>query len=200
MAGACCINMRLPAMKGLESSVMRFTETQIHGAYIIDIDRREDHRGFFARSWCQKEFEAHGLVTSFVQANISYSHKKGTLRGMHFQSRPYQKVKLVRCTKKRIVDIIIDLRPESPTHRQWISKELTVDNRTMLYIPEGCAHGYQTLEDNTEVVYDTSQFYAPQHATGVLYNDPAFGIEWPLPVAVISEADRNWPRYSGSKD
>jgi dTDP-4-dehydrorhamnose 3,5-epimerase len=175
---------------------MQFTATKIHGAYIIDIERREDHRGFFARSWCQKEFEAHGLTTSFVQTNIGFSHTRGTLRGMHFQTSPYQEVKLARCTMGRIVDIIVDLRPVSPTHKQWLSIELTANNRTMLYVPEGCAHGYQTLEDNTEVVYDTSQFYAPQHATGVLYNDLAFGIEWPLPVAVISEADRNWPPYT----
>jgi dTDP-4-dehydrorhamnose 3,5-epimerase len=174
---------------------MRFTDTKLHGAYIIDLDRREDHRGFFARSWCQQEFAAHGLATYFVQANIGFSHKQGTLRGMHLQSSPYQEVKLVRCTMGRIVDIIVDLRPASPTYQQWVSVELTADNRTMLYVPGGCAHGYQTLEDNTEVVYDTSQFYAPQHATGVLHNDPAFGIVWPLPVTVISDADRNWPRY-----
>lgn len=179
---------------------MRFTETKIPGAYVIDIERREDHRGFFARGWCQREFAAHGLATRFVQANIGFSHKQGTLRGMHFQSRPYQEVKLVRCTMGRIVDIIVDLRPASSTYKQWVSIELTADNRTMLYVPEGCAHGYQTLEDNTEVVYDTSQFYAPKHAAGVLYNDPAFGIVWPLPVAVISEADRNWLRYGSSQD
>jgi dTDP-4-dehydrorhamnose 3,5-epimerase len=179
---------------------MQFTATKIDGAYIIDVERREDHRGFFARSWCQTEFEAHGLTTSFVQTNIIFSHTQGTLRGMHFQKSPYQEVKLVRCTMGRIVDIIVDLRPASPTHRRWISIELTANNRTMLYVPEGCAHGYQTLEDNTEVVYDTSQFYAPQHATGVLYNDLAFGIEWPLPVAVMSEADRNWLRYTSSSD
>jgi dTDP-4-dehydrorhamnose 3,5-epimerase len=179
---------------------MRFTETKIPGAYVIDVERREDHRGFFARTWCKKEFEVYGLVTSFVQANIGFSHQQGTLRGMHFQSSPYQEVKLVRCTMGRIVDIIVDLRPTSPTHTQWVSMELTANNRTMLYVPEGCAHGYQSLEDNTEVVYDTSQFYAPQHATGVLYNDPAFGITWPLPIAVISEADRNWLRYCSSQD
>lgn len=177
---------------------MQFTATRIHGAYAIDLERREDQRGFFARCWCQKEFESQGLITSFVQANVGFSHKQGTLRGMHFQSSPYQEVKLVRCTMGRIVDIIVDLRPTSPTYTQWVSLELTADNRTMLYVPEGCAHGYQTLEDNTEVVYDTSQFYAPQHATGVLYNDPAFGIVWPLPVAVISAADSNWVPYSRS--
>jgi dTDP-4-dehydrorhamnose 3,5-epimerase len=177
---------------------MRFTETKLKGAYVIDMERREDHRGFFARGWCQKEFEAHGLATRFVQANIGFSHKKATLRGMHFQSSPYEEVKLVRCTRGRIVDIIVDLRSDSFTYRQWLSIELTADNRTMLYVPEGCAHGYQTLEDNTEVVYDTSQFYAPHHATGVLHNDTAFGIAWPLPVEVISEADRNWPRYLSS--
>jgi len=179
---------------------MRFAETKIRGVYIIDIERREDHRGFFARGWCQKEFEGYGLATRFVQTNVGFNHKLGTLRGMHFQSNPHQEAKLVRCTKGRVVDIMIDLRPGSPTHRQWVSIELTADNHTMLYIPEGCAHGYQTLEDNTEVVYDTSQFYAPQNAAGVLYNDPAFGIEWPLPVEVISEADRNWPQYRSLQD
>jgi dTDP-4-dehydrorhamnose 3,5-epimerase len=182
-------------MKELEHSVMRFTETKIRGAYIIDIERREDHRGFFARGWCQQEFADQGLATRFVQTNVGFNHKLGTLRGMHWQSPPYQEVKLVRCTKGRVVDTLIDLRPGSPTHGQWVSVELTADNHTMLYIPEGCAHGYQTLENKSEVVYDTSQFYAPSNATGVLYNDPAFGIEWPLPVSVISEADSNWLPY-----
>jgi dTDP-4-dehydrorhamnose 3,5-epimerase len=174
---------------------MNFSETKLRGAFVIDIERREDQRGFFARAWCQKEFEAHGLVNGFVQANIGFSYKKGTVRGMHFQMNPYQEVKLVRCTMGRILDVIIDLRPESKTYRQWIGVELTADNRKMLYIPEGCAHGYQTMMDNTEVLYDTSKFYAPQHSTGVLYNDPTFKIEWPLAVEVISDADRSWPAY-----
>ena len=174
---------------------MNFTETKFKGAFVIDIERREDQRGFFARAWCQKEFEAHGLVNRFVQANIGFSYKKGTLRGMHFQMNPYQEAKLVRCTMGRILDVIIDLRPESKTYRQWIGVELTADNRKMLYIPEGCAHGYQTMVDNTEVLYDTSQFYAPQHSAGVLFNDPVFGIEWPFAVEIISDADRSWPAH-----
>lgn len=174
---------------------MNFTEMKLKGAFVIDIERREDQRGFFARAWCQNEFEAHGLVTGFVQANIGFSYKKGTVRGMHFQMAPYQEVKLVRCTMGRVLDVIVDLRQESETYRQWIGVELTADNRKMLYIPEGCAHGYQTMVDNTEVVYDTSQFYAPQHSAGVLYNDPIFKIEWPLTVEVISDADRSWPAY-----
>ena len=174
---------------------MNFAETKLRGAFVIDVERREDQRGFFARAWCQKEFEAHGLVNRFVQANIGFNYKKGTVRGMHFQMNPYQEVKLVRCTMGRVLDVIVDLRHESETYRQWIGVELTADNRKMLYIPEGCAHGYQTMVDNTEVVYDASKFYAPQYATGVLFNDPVFGIEWPLAVEVISDADRSWPAY-----
>lgn len=174
---------------------MNFVETKLKGAFVIDIERREDQRGFFARAWCQKEFEAHGLINCFAQANIGFSYKKGTVRGMHFQMNPYQEVKLARCTMGRIFDVIVDLRPESKTYRQWIGVELTDDNRRMLYIPEGCAHGYQTMVDNTEVVYDTSKFYAPQYATGVLFNDPVFGIEWPVAVEIISDADRSWPAY-----
>jgi len=175
---------------------MNFAETKLKGAFVIDVERREDQRGFFARAWCQKEFVAHGLINCFVQANIGFSYKKGTIRGMHFQENPYQEVKLVRCTMGRILDVIVDLRPDSETYRQWIGVELTADNHKMLYIPEGCAHGYQTMVDNTEVVYDTSQFYAPQHSSGVLFNDPVFGIAWPLPVEIISEADKNWSRQA----
>jgi dTDP-4-dehydrorhamnose 3,5-epimerase len=172
---------------------MKFAETKLKGAFVIDIERREDERGFFARAWCQKEFEAHGLVSHFAQANVGFSHRKGTIRGMHFQTHPCQEAKLVRCTLGRVFDVMVDLRPDSLTYRQWIGVELTAENHTMLYIPEGCAHGYQTMVDNTEIVYDTSHVYAPHHASGVLFNDPAFGIAWPLPAEIISEADKNWP-------
>jgi dTDP-4-dehydrorhamnose 3,5-epimerase len=176
---------------------MNFAETKLKGAFVIDIERREDQRGFFARAWCQKEFDAHGLVSHFVQANVGFSYRKGTIRGMHFQKHPYQEVKLVRCTMGRIYDVIVDLRPDSQTYRKWIGVELTAENHKMLCIPEGCAHGYQTMVDNTEVVYDTSKVYSPQHSSGVLFNDPVFGIAWPLPVEIISEADKNWPQQVG---
>lgn len=175
---------------------MLFAETELKGAYIINLERREDHRGFFARSWCQKEFRDHGLNSALVQLNIGFSKKKGTVRGMHFQRKPYAESKVVRCTMGAIMDIIIDLRPESPTHKQWVSIELNAGNRTMLYVPEGFAHGYQTLEDNTEVLYQTSEFYVPDHAIGVRFDDPAFGVLWPLPAEVISDADKRWPLYS----
>jgi dTDP-4-dehydrorhamnose 3,5-epimerase len=174
---------------------MIFTETEIQGSFIIDIERREDHRGFFARSWCLKELESYGLNPVIVQINVGYSASKGTLRGMHFQLSPYQEVKLVRCTMGAVYDVIVDLRTDSPMHKQWFGVDLTEVNRRMLYIPEGCAHGYQTLVENSEIYYTTSQFYAPEFATGVRYNDPSFGIRWPLEVDNISDADRSWPDY-----
>jgi dTDP-4-dehydrorhamnose 3,5-epimerase len=174
---------------------MIFTETRLKGAYSVDIERREDQRGFFARGWCAEEFEAHDLNPRMVQSNIGFSIKKGTLRGMHYQVQPEAEAKLVRCTTGAIYDVIVDLRPDSPTHKQWIGVELTADNRRMLYIPEGFAHGYQTLADDTEMYYQTSQFYAPASARGVRYDDPAFGIVWPLQVALISNADQAWPGY-----
>jgi len=172
---------------------MLFTETAIKGVYLIGLERKEDHRGFFARAWCQQELEAHGLNPSLVQVNVGFSLKKGTLRGMHFQRHPHQEAKLVRCTMGQIFDVAVDLRPDSPTYRQWVGAELTADNRTMLYVPEGCAHGYQTLQDDAEVVYQTSHFFAATHATGVRFDDPSFGIVWPLAVEVISEMDKVWP-------
>lgn len=174
---------------------MVFTETILRGAYIIDIQKINDDRGFFARSWCKNEFIAHGLNTDFVQANIGFSKKRGTLRGLHYQIPPYEEVKLVRCTNGAIYDVIIDLRPGSPTHKQWIGVELRADNWRMLYIPEGFGHGYQTLTDEAEIFYQTSQFFAPDFARGVRFNDPAFEIEWPMPVQVISLVDRSWPDY-----
>ncbi len=177
-------------------SNMIFTETRVKGAYLVDIAKREDSRGFFARAWCKQEFEAHGLNPNVAQANIGFSPKRGTLRGMHYQAAPYQEAKLVRCTMGEIYDVLIDLRPDSPTYMQWLGVELTAQNRQMLHVPEGCAHGYQTLTDDTEVVYQTSQFYAPEYARGVRYDDPAFGISWPIEVRVISDADKSWPLYS----
>jgi dTDP-4-dehydrorhamnose 3,5-epimerase len=175
---------------------MRFTETGLKGGYLVDIERRVDGRGFFSRGWCRREFESQGLNPNLAQANIGFSDRKGTLRGMHYQVPPYQEAKLVRCTMGAIYDVVIDLRPDSATYRQWYGVELTADNRRMLYVPEGCAHGYETLVDDTEVFYQTSQFYAPECARGVRYDDPAFRVAWPSTVLVISDADRKWPFYT----
>lgn len=172
---------------------MRFIETEIKGAFIIEPELIEDERGFFARTFCQEEFKAHGLNFRVVQCNISFNKKRGTLRGMHYQIAPYQEAKLVRCTRGAIYDVIIDLRPESPTFKQWIAVELTAENRRMLYVPEGFAHGFQTLEDNTEVFYQMSEFYHPECARGVRWDDPAFGIEWPIITPILSERDRSYP-------
>jgi dTDP-4-dehydrorhamnose 3,5-epimerase len=176
---------------------MIFQETTLRGAYLVDIQRLEDERGFFARAWCQREFEAHGLNPRLAQCNISFNHKKGTLRGMHYQAAPFEEAKLVRCTMGAIYDVIIDLRPESPTFKQHFGVTLTPETRTMLYIPEGFAHGFLTLVDNTEVFYQMSEFYAPDYARGLRWNDPAFGIEWPAGVQVISERDANYPDFTG---
>jgi dTDP-4-dehydrorhamnose 3,5-epimerase len=174
---------------------MRFTELELKGAFIIEPERLEDERGFFARIFCQKEFEAHGLNPRFVQCNISFNEKEGILRGMHYQVAPHEEAKLVRCTQGVIYDVIIDLRPDSPTFKQWIAVELTAENCRMLYIPEGLAHGFQTLEDNTEIFYQMSEFYHPECAKGVRWDDPVFGIVWPLPVTNISERDRIYPSF-----
>ena len=171
---------------------MKFIETRLKGAFIIEPERLEDERGFFARTFCQKEFEAHGLNSKIVQCNISYNKRKGTLRGMHYQAAPMAEAKLVSCTRGAIYDVIIDLRPESPTYCQWIADELNTENRKMIYIPEGFAHGFQTLEDDTEVFYHMSEFYSPEHARGVRWDDSAFGIEWPLDMKMISEKDKNY--------
>jgi dTDP-4-dehydrorhamnose 3,5-epimerase len=176
---------------------MVFTETKLKGAYIIELGKIEDERGFFARAWCRKEFEAKGMTGRVVQANVSFNKKKGTLRGMHYQLHPYEESKLVRCTRGSIYDVIIDLRPHSTSFKQWIGVELTAGNYKMLYVPEGFAHGFQTLEENTEVTYQVSQFYTPGAERGVRYDDPAFGINWPLDVQVISEKDEFWADYKG---
>jgi dTDP-4-dehydrorhamnose 3,5-epimerase len=174
---------------------MIFTETAFKGAFIIEPERRYDERGFFARTWCQREFAAKGLPSAWVQCNISFSRQRGTLRGMHYQASPYEEAKLVRCTTGAIYDVIIDLRYESPTFRQWLALELTADNRRMLFIPQGFAHGFQTLADDTEVFYQMSQFYAPEYARGVRWDDPAFGISWPAEKRIISERDRSFPDF-----
>jgi len=174
---------------------VNFTETKLKGAYIIDIKEIADERGFFARGWCQDEFKKHRLNSDVAQLNIGFNHKSGTLRGMHFQKAPKAEVKVVRCTHGAVFDVIIDLRLDSPTHGQWLGVELTEKNHRMLYAPEGFAHGYQTLADRSEIYYQTSEFYAPELATGVRFDDPAFGVEWPLAVEEISDQDRNWPLY-----
>ena len=176
---------------------MIFTETALKGAYIIDLEKREDERGFFARTFCQEEWEAHGLINRVVQANTSYNRRKGTLRGMHYQRPPHAETKLVRATRGRVLDVIIDLRPDSPTYRRWVGVELSAETGRALYVPEGFAHGYQTLEDHSDVVYQVSAPYTPGAEGGVRYNDPAFDIRWPLPVTVISDKDAGWPDFTG---
>ncbi len=175
---------------------MIFSKASLEGAFIIEPEPVEDERGFFARAWCQREYEARGLNPRLVQCSISFNNKKGTLRGMHYQIKPYQEAKLLRCTRGAIYDVIIDLRPDSPTFKQWIAVELTAENRRMLYVPEGFAHGFQTLEDYTEVFYQMSEFYAPDCARGVRWNDPAFGIRWPAGELIISERDRSYPDFA----
>lgn len=174
---------------------MIFTETKLSGAYIIDIEKFKDERGFFARSFCQKEFEARGLNLHVAQCNISFNANKGTVRGMHFQA-PMGEAKLVRCTKGAIYDVIIDLRFKSPTFRKNFGVVLSEENRRMLYIPEDFAHGFQTLNDNSEVFYQMSEFYIPGNSRGVRWDDPAFGIQWPEAISVISERDRDYPDFN----
>ena len=171
---------------------MQFTETRLAGAYVLDLQRREDSRGFFARAFCQKEFAAHGLKPNIAQANVAYNLKKGTLRGMHFQFPPAAETKLVRCTRGAILDIIVDLRPESPTYLQNIAVELNEDNGRALYVPERFAHGYQALRDGTETSYQVGEFYAPECESGLMHNDPRLSLKWPLPIAVISDKDQKF--------
>lgn len=176
---------------------MRFIETELAGAYIIEPEPLEDERGFFARISCAREFEEKGLVSTFLQSSIAYNRTKGTLRGMHFQIAPHEEVKTVRCTMGAIYDVIVDLRPRSPTYRSWTSVVLSAENRRTLYVPEGFAHGYQTLEDGTEVFYEMSQYYAPESACGIRWDDPSTGIRWPdVDERVISEKDRELPYFA----
>jgi dTDP-4-dehydrorhamnose 3,5-epimerase len=174
---------------------MIFTETKLKGAFILELDRLEDERGFFARTWCQREFTERGLNPRIVQSSISFNHKRGTLRGMHYQIAPHEETKVARCVRGAIYDVIIDLRPESPTFTRWLATKLTADNYQMIYIPEGFAHGFQTLEDNTEVLYQMSEFYAPDYARGVRWNDPVFAIEWPVGQRVLSHRDSSYPDF-----
>jgi dTDP-4-dehydrorhamnose 3,5-epimerase len=172
---------------------MIFTETALKGAYIIDIEPRSDNRGFFARAFCQKEYAAHGLKPVIAQANVAFNLLKGTIRALHFQYPPVAETKVVRCTRGAIVDIIVDLRPESPTYLQHISVELTEDNHRALYVPERFGHGYQTLADRTETSYQVGEFYMPGSEGGLLYSDPRLALSWPLAVSAISPKDEAWP-------
>jgi dTDP-4-dehydrorhamnose 3,5-epimerase len=173
---------------------MKFVETPLKGAFIIKLKPNNDERGFFARSWCKNEFTEFGLNSNLAQCNISFNHKRGTLRGMHFQQKPYEEAKLIRCTAGAMYDVIVDLRPTSNTFLHWFGIELTGLNRDMLYVPESFAHGFQTLENNTEVFYQMSQFYSPKSSSGFLWNDPLIDIKWPGPVTLISDKDKNNPR------
>jgi dTDP-4-dehydrorhamnose 3,5-epimerase len=172
-----------------------FTETKLAGAFVIELERRADERGFFARTFCRQEFEAHGLNPEVVQCNVSFNKRKGTLRGMHYQAAPFAEAKLVRCTSGSIYDVIIDLRPSSATFKKYFAVELSAENGRMLYIPEDFAHGFQTLQDDTEVFYQMAQRYSGEHGRGVRWNDPAFGIEWPEGERIIIERDRNYPNF-----
>jgi dTDP-4-dehydrorhamnose 3,5-epimerase len=178
---------------------MRFTQTQLKGAFTIEPEKLEDERGFFARSWCQKEARAYGLTPNWVQCNISFNKRKGTLRGMHYQAPPCAEAKLVRCTMGAIYDVIIDLRVQSPSYKQWMAIELSAENRRMLYIPEGFAHGFITLADNSEIFYQMSEFYAPVHARGIRWDDPAFAIRWPFTPEVISGQDQSYGRFESAE-
>jgi dTDP-4-dehydrorhamnose 3,5-epimerase len=172
---------------------MRFAQTGISGAWVIDPNPHEDSRGRFLRAWCTREFAEHGLDFVPVQANMGFSVRKGTVRGMHFQEAPALEAKLVRCTRGAIFDVVLDLRPESPSYGKWYGIELSAENSRMLYVPEHCAHGYQTLEDCTEMYYMTSGFYTPSAVRGVRFDDPVFGIRWPLAATMASEQDYSWP-------
>lgn len=175
---------------------MLFTKTDLEGAWLIDAEPNRDARGWFARTFCEREFSAHGLETRFPQHSTSQNVERGTLRGMHYQRAPHAEVKLVRCLKGAIWDVIIDLNPDSPTYRRWQGFELSAANMRQLYIPKGFAHGFQTLEANCEIGYLISEFYAPAASAGVRWDDPRFGIDWPLPVSVMSDKDKGWPDFA----
>jgi len=178
---------------------MTFRKTKLPGAMEISLDAIPDKRGFFARSWCQEEFRQNGLNPNLVQCSISFNAQRGTLRGLHYQASPFAEAKLVRCTRGALYDVVLDLRPNSPAFKQWITVCLSAANREMIYVPEGCAHGFLTLEDETEVFYQMSEFYHPESAGGVRWNDPEFGIPWPEKVKVISERDRTYPDFEGGR-
>ena len=175
---------------------MRFVALALGGVYQIEPERLEDPRGFFARTWCSREFLAHGLNPNLAQCNISFNRLSGTLRGLHFQTQPHEEAKVVRCTHGAIYDVVVDIRPRSPTFKCWLAVNLTAENRHMLYIPEGLAHGFQTLIDDTEVFYQMSEFYVPEAVRGVRWNDPSFGIVWPLETQVIAPRDQQFPDFA----
>ena len=179
----CCVNS-----KG--ESILKFNELSLKGAFLIEFDKMEDERGFFARTWDKKKFESNGLNSNVVQCNISFSKKKGTIRGMHYQKFPHQEAKLVRCTKGKAFEVLIDIRKKSESFLNWIFVELNQDKYEMLYVPEGFALGFQTLRDNTELIYQMSEYFDPESASGIRWNDPKIGIEWPLKCTVISEKDK----------
>ena len=183
-----------------QNPTVNFRETGLPGAYVIDLEPHTDERSFFARAWCQREFAQHGLNTQLVQCNISYNAQCGTLRGMHYQAPPHEEAKLVRCTCGSIYDVVMDLRTDSPTYKKHFGIELSDVNRTMLYVPEGFAHGFLTLEDDTEVFYQMSEFYAPDAARGVRWNDPAFSVDWPAPVRHIKDRDQTYPDFTRRSD
>lgn len=172
---------------------MIFRETDIPGARVVEPERLGDERGFFARTWCAREFEQAGLSPRLVQCSVSFNRERGTLRGLHYQAAPHRETRLVRCTRGAIHDVVVDLRADSPTHLEHVAVRLTAENRLALYVPEGCAHGFQTLEDDTEVFYQMTEFYEPSASRGVRWDDPAFGIEWPLEPTTMSERDRSYP-------
>ena len=174
---------------------MKFQETPLPGAYVIEPERREDERGFFARTFCQRQFEQQGLISRFVQSSMSFNRLKGTLRGMHFQLPPREETKLIQCVRGAVYDVLIDLRPQSPTFRQWMSFELRADDNSELYVPPGLAHGFQTLTDDTVLLYAISEFHEAELGRGVRWNDPAFGVRWPMPPRVIAFRDHSYPDW-----
>ncbi|HEX8747032.1 MAG TPA: dTDP-4-dehydrorhamnose 3,5-epimerase [Pyrinomonadaceae bacterium] len=176
---------------------MKFIETPLRGAYVIEMEPHRDERGYFARTWCRAEFEARGLNARLEQCSTSFNVSRGTLRGLHYQAEPYEEAKLVRCARGALYDLIVDLRPGSVSFRKWFAVELTASNLLMLYVPEGFAHGFQTLEDETEVLYQISESYRPEYARGVRWNDPAFDFRWPMDERVMSERDLSFPDFAG---
>lgn len=176
---------------------MKYSEMRVAGAFLIEIEPVFDERGFFARAWCRDEFKARDLDSNLVQCNISFNKPKGTLRGMHYQVAPFAETKLVRCTRGALYDVVLDLRPESPTFKKWAAVRLTAEARNMVYVPKGCAHGFLTLQPETEVFYQMSEIYSAESARGVRYDDPFFGIHWPEEIAMISDRDRTYPDFSG---
>jgi len=175
---------------------MILRQTKLPGVFELHLEPTPDERGFFARTWCRREFDNHGLNSNIAQCSVSFNARKGTLRGLHYQAAPFEETKLIRCTKGAVYDVVVDLRPESPAFKQWIGVVLTAANRSMVYVPEGCAHGFLTLEQETEVFYQISEFYNPAAGSGVRWNDAKLGIVWPAAVEVISERDRSYPDLS----